>query len=269
VSGGGSASASTNDAAIVLPAVSDDLIWQAANGSAIAWYMGGVNASAYQSSALLAGPSSGWRIAAMADLNGDGTPDLVWQGSDGSAIVWYMAGANGSTYRSSKLLAGASSGWLIAAVADLNGDGIPDLIWQGADGSVIVWYMGGADGSTYQSSALLAGPSSGWRLAAADRDSAGTPALVWQGADGSVIVWYMGGADGSAYQSSKLLAGPSSGWRIAAVANLDGTGTPDLIWQGSDGSVIVWYMGGADGSTYQSSALLAGPSSGWLVVAMR
>jgi hypothetical protein len=208
-------------------------------------------------------------MTAVADLNGDGKPDLIWQSSDGSVAVWYMGGAAGSTYQSAALLAGPSSGWRIAAVADLNGDGIPDLIWQSSDGSVVVWYMGGADGSTYQSAKLLAGPSSGWRIAAvADLNGDGKPDLIWQSSDGSVVVWYMGGADGSSYQSAALLSGPSSGWRIAAAANLNGDGTPELIWQSSDGSVIVWYMGGANGGSPQSSKLLAGPSSGWLVVAM-
>jgi hypothetical protein len=246
-----------------------DLVWQCTDGSVVVWYLGGADGSSYQSAALLSGPSSGWRIAAVADLNGDGIPDLIWQSSDGSVVVWYMGGANGSTYRSAALLAGPSSGWRIVAVADLNGDGIPDLIWQGSDGSVVVWYMSGANGSAYQSAALLASPSSGWRIAAvADLNGDGIPDLIWQSSDGSVVVWYMGGANGSTYQNSALLAGPSSGWRIAAVADLNADSRPELIWQSNDGSVVAWYMGGANGSTYQSAALLSGPSSGWLVVAM-
>jgi len=124
--------------------------------------MGGANGSSYQSAALLAGASSGWRIAGVADFNGDGIPDLIWQSSDGSVVVWYMGGANGSSYQSAALLAGPSSGWRIAAVADLNADSGPELIWQSSDGSVVAWYMGGANGSTYLSAKLLAGPSSGW-----------------------------------------------------------------------------------------------------------
>jgi len=277
LSGGGSVPASASDATTIVPAVigdfdgngKPDLVWQYTDGSVVVWYLGGADGSSYQSAALLSGPSSGWRIAAVADLNGDGIPDLIWQSSDGSVVVWYMGGANGSTYRSAALLAGPSSGWRIVAVADLNGDGIPDLIWQGSDGSVVVWYMSGANGSAYQSAALLASPSSGWRIAAvADLNGDGIPDLIWQSSDGSVVVWYMGGANGSTYQNSALLAGPSSGWRIAAVADLNADSRPELIWQSNDGSVVAWYMGGANGSTYQSAALLSGPSSGWLVVAM-
>jgi len=104
-------------------------------------------------------------VAAVADLDGNGKPDLIWQHTDGTVAVWYMGGADGSAYLSSKALAGASSVWRVAAVADLDGNGKPDLIWQHTDGTVAVWYMGGADGSAYLSSKALAGASSVWRVA--------------------------------------------------------------------------------------------------------
>jgi hypothetical protein len=50
---------------------------------------------------------------------------------------------------------------------------------------------------------------------------------------------------------------------------LDGNGKPDLIWQHTDGTVAVWYMGGVDGSVYQSGKALAGPSAVWRVVGPR
>jgi len=31
--------------------------------------------------------------------------------------------------------------WALCAMADVDGDGIPDLIWQNPGGWVVVWYM--------------------------------------------------------------------------------------------------------------------------------
>ena len=92
--------------------------------------------------------------------------NLIWQ-QDGTNLpsVWYMGGADGSTYLSSKVLSDSIPGWGIVGVGDLNGDGHPDLIWQQDETNVPgVWYMGGTDGSTYPSSKYLSGPQPGWRI---------------------------------------------------------------------------------------------------------
>src|SRR4051812_25160093 len=79
------------------------------------------------------------------DFNGDGIADLVWQtDTTRQAAAWYMGGPKGNVLTGSSWLDSVGElGWKIVAVADLNRDGKPDLIWQ-ADTSrqVVVWYMG-------------------------------------------------------------------------------------------------------------------------------
>ena len=66
----------------------------------------------------------------------------------------------------------------------MNGDGVPDLIWQNnTTGTVTVNFYGGAGGATYETYAWLQQGSgyNAWRVAAvADFDGNGTPDLVWQ-----------------------------------------------------------------------------------------
>jgi hypothetical protein len=60
----------------------------------------------------------------------------------------------------------------VVTVADLDGNGIPDLVWQNdSTRQVVVWYMGGAQGNQYQGWAWLqASNTRGWTLlGAADR----------------------------------------------------------------------------------------------------
>ena len=143
-----------------------NLIWQQDGTNVVGvWYMAGADGSTVASMRNLSGPVPGWRLVGIADLNGDGVPDLIWQ-QDGTNLVgvWYMGDAGG-TVLGMKNLSGAVPGWRVVGLADLNGDGVPDLIWeQDATNVVGVWYMGGSDGSVVQSTKNLSGPVSGWRV---------------------------------------------------------------------------------------------------------
>ena len=35
-------------------------------------------------------PDQGWQVGAVIDANGDGKPDLVWQHTDGTIMIWHM-----------------------------------------------------------------------------------------------------------------------------------------------------------------------------------
>jgi FG-GAP-like repeat/Cohesin domain/FG-GAP repeat len=255
-----------------------DLLWQySSTGQVAIWYMGGAQGNNYQSWAWLsAGNMVGWTLAGAADFNADGHPDLIWQNSStGQVAVWYMGGAQGSTTESEDWLnASTMTGWTLIAAADLNGDGHPDLIWQNNSTSqVLVWYMGGSQGNTYQSSAWLnAGALPGWSVVAVtDFNGDGHPDLVWQNTSTrQTAIWYMGGAQGATYQSWAWLDPVAqTGWSVVGAVDLNGDGHPDLIWQSdTTQQVAVWYMGGAQGNTYQSWGWLSvGVETGWTAIA--
>jgi hypothetical protein len=184
-------------------------------------------------------------------------------------VVWFMGGADGTTPLSGKAISGPIPGWRLAASADLDRNGKPDLLWQeDANRMPVVWFMGGADGTTPLSGKAISGPIPGWRLAAAaDLDGNGTPDLLWQeDANRMPVVWFMGGGDGASPLAGKAISGPIPGWRLVAAADLNGDTRPDLVWQ-EDASrcAVVWFMGGADGSTPLTGKMISGPMPGWSI----
>jgi elongation factor P hydroxylase len=111
-------------------------------------------------------------------------------------------------------------GWKLVAAADLNGDGIPDLIWQNdVTRQPVVWYMGGAQGKQMIAWDWIYGsPAYGWTVvAAADVDGDGAPDVIWQNeATRQAVIWYLGGAQGNQMTAWEWLNNGSAsyGWTI-------------------------------------------------------
>ena len=246
-----------------------DLVWQNPDQGVVVWYMGGSQGNTYLGSNFLAPSLTGWTVVGVADFNGDGKPDMVWQNPNQGVVVWYMGGTQGKTYLGSTFLAAPVPGWTVVAVGDFNGDGKPDLVWQNPDQGVAVWYMGGSQGNTYLGSNFLTPSVPGWNVVGtADFNGDGKPDLVWQNPSQGVLVWYMGGSQGATYLGSSWLAPVVSGWRVVGAADFNGDGIPDLVWQNQTSQqVVVWYMTGSQGNVYLGSNPLSGNVPGWTTVA--
>jgi hypothetical protein len=218
----------------------------------------------------------GWKVVGMADMDGNGVPDLIWQNDTTRQVtVNYYGGAGGTVYQGwAYLNAAGVPGWSVVGVADMNGDGVPDLIWQNDTTKVVtVNYYGGTGGAVYQGWAYLNSVGNpGWSVVGvADFDGNGTPDLVWQNlSTRQVTVNYYGGTSGAAYQGwAYLNAAGYPGWTVVGAMDLNADGVPDLIWQNdSTQQVTVNYYGGAAGSVYQGWAWLSSSGvAGWRALA--
>ncbi|HWR49523.1 MAG TPA: FG-GAP-like repeat-containing protein, partial [Bryobacteraceae bacterium] len=254
-----------------------DLIWQnEAQSQATVNYLSAADGSSVQGVAwVYPDPVPGWHIVALNDFDGDGKPDVLWQNdSERQVIVNYLTGAQGNTVQSwAWMYPDPVPGWRIAASADLNSDGKPDVLWQNdSSRQVIVNYLTGADGGTVQSWAFLyPDPVPSWQIvAAADFNRDGKPDVLWQNdTTRQVIINYLAGAEGQTVQSwAFLYSSAPTDWRIQGVADLNRDGTPDVLWQqDTTRQVIVNYMTGAEGRTVQSwKYLYSDPVPGWRVL---
>jgi len=134
------------------------------------------------------GAAFGGAVAAAGDVNQDGVPDLLvgafGQGESGQAFVF--SGKTGKllyTMQAPQRQSGAGFGWALAALGDLTGDGVPELVVgafaQEGRGRVFVF-----DGKNGKLLRTLAPPSSsesmtfGWSVAAAGDLDVGAGRLV-------------------------------------------------------------------------------------------
>jgi hypothetical protein len=193
-----------------------DVVWQdPVTGAAQVWFLGGAQGNVVTGAANLSTGNS-WRIMSIADFNGDGQPDIIWQDPvTGLAQIWLMGGAQGTILTGAVNLT-ASNSWRIVGTGDFNQDGHPDVVWQDpVSGTVQIWYLGGAQGNVVTIAVNLTG-SNIWGIAAvADFNLDGHPDVVFQDpVSGASQVWFLGGTQGTTITGTAALSG-SNLWRIA------------------------------------------------------
>jgi hypothetical protein len=216
-----------------------------------------------------------WSVA-VADVNGDGKPDLLVasrcadSNCDTNGVVGVLLGNGDGTFQAAVTY--SSGGWyaLSVAVADVNGDGKPDLVVANhcasnncPNGAVSV-LLGNGDG-TFQTAVAYGSRGTGpFSVAVGDLNGDGKPDLVVAncGSSGSEcgngnVGVLLGNGDGTFQTAVTYGSGGYLAYSVA-VGDVNGDGKPDLLVANfcvdsncTNGSVGV-LLGNGDG-TFQTA----------------
>lgn len=181
------------------------------------------------------------------DFNSDSKADIVWRNvANGENLIWLMSGPDqvGGVVA---LPSVASPDWRITAVGDINFDNKPDLIWRNTrTGDNVAWLM---DGTTLGGPVTLPSATTDWHIfGLADANNDGINDIYWHNsASGAIAVWLLDGTPGdevTVLASLSLPGEANTSWVPKGVADIDGNGSPDIVWRGS-GHNVVWFMSGS------------------------
>ncbi|MGH7486294.1 MAG: FG-GAP-like repeat-containing protein, partial [bacterium] len=183
---------------------------------------------------------------AAADLNGDGKPDLVVTNkSDATLWVLLNTTAPGATVASFDPIQTFPAGSFTfgVAAADLNGDGVPDVVYTDrAAGTVTVMLNGTASGShtaSFIGQQTFTVGGLPYSVVVTDINGDGVPDLVVANSSNSTISVLLNttlpGASTPSFAAQQTFADDGS-YSIKA-ADLNADGRPDLVVAGGDNNV--------------------------------
>jgi hypothetical protein len=184
-----------------------------------------------------------------ADLNGDGKPDLaVTNFSTGTVSVLLNTSAGGTTSFAAPETFAAGRAPVGLTVADINGDGKPDLVVANYIGDNVSVLLGNGDGSflSQQGEVLISVKPATFE---------GRPGLVVADATGTVTEFLRNSGGSFTSLPSFTVAG---GLTSVQEADLNGDGIPDLVVANATGTVSV-LLGNGDGSFSTEQTFHYGP----------
>lgn len=215
---------------------------------------------------------SGWNNLSpltLADVDGDGLPDLVGVRSDGTMWLYRnvsdQAGAAARPYTTAAR-SQIGTGWTIydsIVAADVNGDGHADLIARKPDGSL--WLYLNTDDPTRPYTGAKTQIGTGWgqydMFLAADVNGDGLADVIARKPDGTLWLYLNAHNPNNPYPTATQIG---TGWQAydkIAAGDVDHDGRADLVATRPDGSLWVFHNSGDLTDPYPAGVKI--DASGW------
>jgi hypothetical protein len=217
----------------------------------------------------------------LADVNGDGMADIVGFGEDGVYVALATGGGHfGPAVSALAAFAPSAGGWSSddrypRELADVNGDGMADIVGFGEDGVYVALATGGGHfGAPTSELAAFAPSAGGWSSdnryprELADVNGDGMADIVGFGEDGFYVALATGGGHFGAPTSEMAAFAPSAGgWSSddrypRQLADLNGDGMADIVGIGEDGIYAALASGGGHFAAAAFEMAAFAPSAG-------
>ncbi|MFC6225842.1 FG-GAP-like repeat-containing protein [Hymenobacter artigasi] len=163
---------------------------------------------------------------ALGDVNGDGRPDLAVASLGTDAVQVLLNLGNGLFGSPTSYGMGVGTGPLGVAVADVNGDGQPDLLTANHAGSVGVRLNSGGQFGPVTTYPVGAAPVG---MAVGDVNNDGLADVVTAGFGSDQLSVLLGTGAGLFGPVTNYATGPGSSPISVAIGDVNGDGAPDLV----------------------------------------
>jgi hypothetical protein len=186
--------------------------------------------------------------AFTADINGDGIPDLI-EDNYAADTIWVRPGHGDGTFGAPAIYSATRNGQFQGpdgpTVADVNGDGIPDLIYGTYVGGTVVVLPGLGNG-TFGAPEVYPAEPGAYAVQAVDLTGDGKPDLVTVNAVANSVSVLRNNGNG-AFAPEQVYPVATNPYSMA-VADVNGDGAPDIITSSRDDNTVTVLLGNGDGT---------------------
>jgi len=239
------------------------IIFQGDDGDLLAWWM---EDEAMVEEEVVGADliEAGWEVKGVVDADGDGHPDIyLYNRDEGKVEIWLMEGLEHvdtvEVTNPAEDKETIDSVWDMMAVADLDGSGEPDIIWQALEGPneghLAVWMM--EDQAAYETSRIYNVPGQpyvdpNWEIGSIyDLLGDDEPEVIWQAVGGAhedqLAYWKLDMETFERVDSARIYNHPGdptfiADWRLNASVDLFGDDIEEFLFHNIDGRLAYWQL---------------------------
>jgi len=232
-----------------------DVVGSAFNDNDVAWFENTAGDGSAWTTHLIEGVFLEAASVRVADLDLDGDLDVVGAAHFDDDVSWFENTAGDGSAWTENVIEGAFDGAQSVHVADVDGDGDPDVLAAGEFETGVSWFENTAgDASAWtERTIVLSGFSGGMSIRGADVDGDGdVDAVAGSEPSDSVRWWENTAGDGSAWTERGIDADIDGLYEVD-VADFDGDGDVDVLGVGRNApneDVAWWENTAGDGTAW-------------------